>query len=145
MNNKDSRYDLPALGGSQGWNADLAYGHSGEALVTEFLDALTTGAYEVKSDRWRNGRCVVETEQNPKKKGWKPSGLMVTEAKWFVYVFSPEGAFIIVEVGRLKRYIATLPAERLRTFVPASTNPTKGFLLEPEEVTDLMSNTKYDL
>jgi hypothetical protein len=52
---------------------------------------------------------------------------------------------IAVSVERLKRYIATLPKTRLKSFAWNSSNPTKGFLLLPEEVMDMMINPEYDL
>ena len=147
---KDSRYDIPpttpsnTLGGSQGWAADLAHGHEGEALVADFLRAVTAGSFEVKSDRWRNGRMVVEMSQNPRGSGWKPSGLAITEAMWWCYIYTTDGAMTIVAVPRLKRFVATLPKTRIKSFMVASDNPTKGFLLLPDEITDLMINPAYD-
>jgi hypothetical protein len=88
---------------------------------------------------------VVETEQNPRGNGWKPSGLEVTEAKWWVYIYCLDGAMLAVSVERLKRYIATLPKNRMKTFAWNSANPAKGFLLLPEEVMDMMINPEYDL
>ena len=85
---------------------------------------------------------VVEVEQNPGRKGWKPSGLMVTEAKWWVYVFSPQ-AFMSVEVDRHKRYLQ-INDIKLKDFVPHSNNPTRGYLLYPEDISKLLSSELYD-
>lgn len=71
-------------------------------------------------------------------------GLMTTKAKWFVYVFSPQ-AFIAVEVDRLKRYLEINNEIELKEFVPHSSNPTKGYLLYPEDVNKLMSSELYDV
>ena len=109
-----------------------------------FLDSLDEELFEVKFDQYRNGRMVVEVEQNPGRKGWKPSGLMVTKAKWWVYVFSPQ-AFIAVEVDRLKKYLKINKEVELKEFVPYSNNPTKGYLLYPEDVSKLMSSELYDM
>lgn len=89
------------------------------------------------------GRLVVEVEQNPKGKGWKPSGLMTTKAKWFVYVFSPQ-SFIAVEVERLKKYIEVNNEMQLKEFAKYSQNPTRGYLLYPEDVSKLLSSEIYD-
>lgn len=78
--------------------------NNGEKIVEGFLNCLDKSLFEVKFDQYRNGRMVVEVEQNPGGKGWKPSGLMTTKAKWWIYVFSPQ-AFIAVEVDRLKKYL----------------------------------------
>jgi hypothetical protein len=48
---------------------------------------------------------VVEMAQNPRKHGWKDSGLMITEAEWWVYVYTMNEAMIIISTERLKRYI----------------------------------------
>jgi hypothetical protein len=86
---------------------------------------------------------VVEIEQNPNKKGWKPSGLMVTKAKWWIYLFSDD-AFVAVEVDRLKKYLTINDKLEKKTFAAYSNNPTRGFLLYPEHVSDLTSSEKYD-
>ena len=156
MNAKRSDYDLPAR--TYNFQEDLKFGHKGEALVESFLTALQAGAFEVKTDRYRNGRMVVEMQQNPRKRLnpdgtplWQPSGLDVTLAAWWVYVYTldgSQGAFIIVSVERLKRYFAfncvRFSDKKLTTFARTSSNPSKGHLLEPEDVMDLMTNPEYD-
>ena len=82
---KESRWDIPATG-KYNFKTDLAFGKKGEDQVKRFLQGIVNGSFEVKSDRYRNGRMVVEIAQNPRKHGWKDSGLMVTEAQWWVYV-----------------------------------------------------------
>jgi len=86
---------------------------------------------------------VVEIEQNHNNKGWKPSGLMVTEAQWWVYIFSPQ-AFICVEVARLKRYLEINKDIKLQTFARWSNNPARGYLLLPEDVSKVLSSDLYD-
>ena len=139
----DSRWDIPA-GKRPDFQTDLKYGKRGENLVKDFIASLVEGSFEVKSDRFRNGRMVVELEQNPRGKGWKPSGLAVCLATWWVYCFALEGAFVVVSCDRLKRFVATLPVKRMKTFAPLSNNPTRGYLLEPEEVNLMMCSTEYD-
>lgn len=148
---KFSDYDLPER--KFNFKADLAYGKVGEKLVEDFLETLETGSFEVKTDRYRNGRMVLEMEQNPRKRLdddgkplWEPSGLNVTQAKWWVYVYTLDGAFIIVSVERIKRYIKhkNLTAKDYYDFAKMSSNPSKGFLLQPEDVMDLMINKEYD-
>ena len=87
---------------------------------------------------------VVEVEQNPGGRGWKPSGLQTTEATWWVYVFSPQ-AFIAVEVERLRRYLKINNEIELKEFVKNSSNPTRGYLLYPEDVNKLLSSELYDM
>jgi hypothetical protein len=145
MSKKFSEFDLPAR--KFDFRKDLAYGHKGEKLVTDFLDAMESGSFEVKTDRYRNGRMVIEMEQNPRRKGeWKPSGLQVTEAKWWVYVFTLDGAFVMVSVPRIRRYIEQrqLSSKDYKEFARGSQNPSRGFLLEAPEVVDLMTSPDYD-
>jgi hypothetical protein len=140
---KDNRWDIPA---TQQYNFknDLQFGKKGEQITKDFLEAISTGSFEVKTDRYRNGRMVVETQQNPRDTGWKPSGVEVTLADWWVYVYALDGSLMVIKVERLKRYIQTLSNKRLKMFAPMSNNPTKGFLLLPEEVMNMMTNPIYD-
>jgi hypothetical protein len=150
---KNSDWDIP----SQKFNfkKDLEYGHKGEGLVKKFLSSLESGAFEVKSDRYRNGRMAVEIEQNPFRKTdeegnqvWNKSGIKVTKAHWWVYVYTLDdasGAFIVVSVKRLKKYLRVNSRTlKLRDFAAFSKNPARGFLLEPSDVMDMMINPKYD-
>ena len=147
-----AEFDIPSR--KFDFKKDLAYGQQGESLVSTFLDDLSDGSFEVKSDRYRNGRMVVETDQNPRGyrdvngvQVWNKSGINITTAKWWVYIFSPEGAFIVVSVARLKRYLRAFP-ERFNSSnkinLGGADNPAKGFLLMPEDVQDMMINQKYD-
>ncbi len=146
-------YDIP--GRIFDFNSDLAYGKEGEMLVDGFLQSLSDGSLEVKSDRYRNGRMVVETDQNPrgimdenKKPIWVKSGINVTTAKWWVYIYSPEGAFFIIETARLKRYLRENKNkfnQSTKKNLGGKDNPALGFLLMPEDVMDMASNKKYDL
>lgn len=134
---------------------DLQYGEEGEDLVSSFLSCLSTGDFEVKSDRYRNGRMVVETNQNPKgavdsfgNQIWVPSGINVTTASWWVYIFSPDGAFIIVSVARLKKYLRAnknLFNEATKRDFGGEDNPARGFLLYPNHVQDLLTNAEYQV
>lgn len=153
---KHSDYDLPKR--KYDFHTDLKFGKEGEALVNGFLDSIQAGAFEVKTDRYRNGRMVIETEQNPRRRQnpdgtplWQPSGLMVTKAAWWAYVYTldgTQGAFIMVSVPRLKRYLSAHPelfnSKTIITFARTSSNPSKGYLLYPDQVMDLMTNKEYD-
>lgn len=124
---------------------DLAFGEQGEEMFATFLQALSDSKYEVKFDRYRNGRMVVETHQNPRNAGWKMSGINVTQADWWVYLFSLS-SFIVVSVPRLKNYLRLnnyTDTER-RTFAPNSDNPAKGFLIMADDVVKMMTSTDYD-
>ena len=149
---KNSAFDI--RGKKFDFKKDLEYGKQGESLISQFLDSLSESDFEVKSDRYRNGKMVVETNQNPRgsvdasgKKIWVPSGLNVTTAKWWVYIYSPEGAFVVVSVARLKRYLRAHPDqfnEKTKFDLGGSDNPARGFLLMPYEVMDMLFNAEYD-
>lgn len=149
---KNSAFDIPAR--TFNFSKDLQYGKQGESLVSSFLDSLSGGDFEVKSDRYRNGKMVVETNQNPKgitdesgKQIWVPSGINLTTAKWWVYIYSPEGAFVVVSVPRLKRYLRAHPDQfndKTKFDLGGKDNPAKGFLLMPFEVMDMLFSAQYD-
>lgn len=98
---------------------------------------------------------VVETNQNPKgavdsfgNQIWVPSGINVTTASWWVYIFSPDGAFIIVSVARLKKYLRankSLFNESTKRDFGGQDNPARGFLLYPNHVQDLLTNAEYQV
>lgn len=135
--------------------SDLAFGEAGESFVKEFYRSVIQGSAEIKTDRYRNGRMVIETNQNPQnavdEKGirvWKLSGINVTTAQWWIYVYAIEQSMAIVSVQRLKKYLKSnreLFNENTKVvFARNSDNPAKGFLVEPEQVMDMMYNQKYD-
>lgn len=153
---KFSDYDLPAK--KFDFHEDLKFGKKGEQLVADFLNAMEAGSFEVKTDRYRNGKMVLEIEHNPRKRKneegkpiWEPSGLSVTKAAWWVYVYTldgTQGAFVIVSVPRIKRYLKInkdlFNRKTMSNFAWSSSNPSKGYLLLPEQVNDLMTNPAYD-
>lgn len=108
-----------------------------------FLESLDNEMFEVKKDQYRNGKMVVEIEQNYRGTGWKPSGLSVTKARWWIYVYS-SSSFAAIEVDRLKRYLEINNDMDLKTFAKDSYNPTRGYLLLPEDVSKLISSELYD-
>lgn len=124
---------------------DLGFGRKGEKKIESFLQDISGGHLEVKTDRYRNGRMVLEVAQKPKDQEWKPSGVMVTKAKWWVYQYGLDGAFNIIAVDRIKRYIKAIKkTKELKLFGLRGDNHSQGYLLEPEDVIDLMVNPKYD-
>jgi len=134
------QWDIPA----PKFFADRAYGEAGEEIVREFIAQLSLGAIEVKTDRWRNGRMVVETQQLTAH-GWRASGLNVTQASWWVYQYHLDGAFVMVAVDRLKRYLrVNYDTLEKREFGARGDTRTRGYLLAPHQVTDLLTNKTYD-
>lgn len=137
------------------FDVDLAFGHEGEDLIKTFVSNMCAGNIEVKTDRFRNGKMVVETQQHSRHSihedpdcFWKLSGINVTMADWWVYVFSLEGSFIVVKVARLKKFLRINKHIYNETtkilFAPESDNPAKGWLIQPTQVIDLLINPVYD-
>jgi hypothetical protein len=137
------------------FSADLGFGHMGEGFVKEFYHAVIQGSAEVKTDRYRNGRMVVETNQNPRRKTdvfghpiWELSGINVTTAIWWIYIYSLNSSMIVVSVYRLKQYLRMnkelFNETTKRTFAESSDNPSRGFLLEPQQVMEMMYSKEYD-
>lgn len=146
-------YDIK--GNPFNFGLDLAYGEKGEGEIRSFLEAVVSGDIEVKTDRYRNGRMVVETQQNPRgavdsdgNKIWVQSGINVTTAKWWVYIFTLDGSFVVIATDRLKRFLKInnhkFNESTKKTFAASSDNPSRGFLVMPEQVLDLLINTDYD-
>lgn len=126
------------------FRADLAYGENGEENAKEFFGALTSGKVEVKSDRYRNGKMVVETNQKPQGKDWQLSGINVTEAEWWAYRLAPD-SFFLVSVARLKRYLrANKDLLQKINFASTGDNPARGYLLTAELVRQMMTEQTYD-
>lgn len=145
MSQKFSDYDISP----PNFQKDLVFGQIGEQIVRNFLEDILNGSLEVKTDRYRNGRMAVETQQMPGGHGdWIQSGINVTKARWWVYQYSTDGAFHIVSVARLKRYLRAnsdkFNEATKKMFAAGSDNPAKGYLLYPEHVLDLLTNPKYD-
>lgn len=147
------KFDIPEK--SFDFHTDMAYGHIGEGFVKKFYDSVIQGSAEVKTDRYRNGRMVVETQQNPRRETdifghpvWKNSGINVTGATWWIYVYSLNSSMIIVSVQRLKRYLRMnkelFNESTKKTFAESGDNPSRGFLLEPEQVMEMMYSKEYD-
>lgn len=134
---------------------DLKYGQAGEGSIVSFYESVIQGSAEIKTDRYRNGRMVVETNQNPKNKVnelgqkiWDLSGINVTTAQWWIYIYCLNQSIVVVSVERLKKY---LRAHRDRfneqnkvMFAKNSDNPAKGFLIEPQDVMQMLYSEKYD-
>ena len=141
---KNSKWDIES--NTFNFAADLKYGQMGEKRIRNMLESLVEGSFEVKSDRYRNGNMAIEMRQNPRKCGkWIPSGLQVTKAQWWVYIFSMDGGFVIVATERLKRFIeANKDTLETRDFARRSDNPAWGYLLKPADVCALLYDQSYD-
>lgn len=141
-------HDIPEGSREFNFSNDLQYGLIGEAFVGAMLDSLGSGSFEIKTDRYRNGNMVIETDQNPQNQGWKKSGINVTKAKWWVYVYTLDGGIVIIDIERLKRYLRAnshiFNESTKRDFALNSDNPARGFVLRPRHVMDMLINPNYD-
>ena len=97
---------------------DLKYGQAGEGSIVSFYESVIQGSAEIKTDRYRNGRMDVETNQNPKNKVnelgqkiWDLSGINVTTAQWWIYIYCLNQSIVVVSVERLKKYLHKNPKE----------------------------------
>ena len=127
------------------FKVDMVYGKAGETELVEFFDAVQGSKVEVKSDRYRNGRMAVETQQKPLGRDWQDSGINITTAEWWAYRLAP-GAFILVSVPRLKKYLrANRDILQKRDFAAGSDNPSRGFVLMPEQIQSLLADKEYDV
>ena len=123
---------------------DLDYGQAAEANLIDFFHAMHGQTVEVKADRYRNGKMVVETQQRPTGKDWQHSGINVTTAKWWAYQLAPD-SFILVSVPRLKRFLKMnqYHLEKV-TLAGEGDNPAMGYLLTAQQVRELQTSKAYD-
>ena len=123
---------------------DLDYGQAAEANLIDFFDAMHGQTVEVKADRYRNGKMVVETQQRPAGKDWQHSGINVTTAKWWAYQLAPD-SFILVSVPRLKRFLKMNQYHLEKVTLAADgDNPAMGYLLTAQQVRELQTSKAYD-
>jgi hypothetical protein len=101
---------MRAVGYEPRFDRDLERGNVGEDLLELFFDdAENNNMFEVKTDYRINdtGNIYVETHKyrKPDQSDAVPSGINVTEAKWWVQA-SPDGvAMLIIKTEHLRKYI----------------------------------------
>lgn len=101
---------MRAVGNEPRFDRDLERGNVGEDLLELFFDdAENNNMFEVKTDYRINetGNIYVETHKfrKPDQSDAVPSGINVTEAKWWVQA-SPDGdSMFIIRTDKLRRYI----------------------------------------
>lgn len=104
--------EFTATGYEPRFDIDYRAGKVGEALVGTFLQSLTEGTIEVKTERnaLKYGNHFVETHQQRSDQQWYPSGINTTESDWWV-IASPTGAgFIAIRRQELLQLV--LESER---------------------------------
>lgn len=108
------------------WDIDLAFGEEGERQVADML-GLGAEKLEVKRDALfhRTGKVYIEVSQDPGGQGYyKPSGIHVTEADYWVFVCGEAVTFIPTQV--LRDYVAA-QTDKPRDGGMSGDNPTKGY------------------
>lgn len=146
-------FDIPQ--NSFNFQDDLKFGHLGEKFVTDFYNHVIQGSAEIKTDRYRNGRMAIETNQNPRRETdvfgypvWKLSGINVTTATWWIYIYCLHQSLVVVSVARMKNYLRKnrhlFNEQTKKMFAAKSDNPAKGFLLEPAQVMEMLYSEEYD-
>jgi hypothetical protein len=99
-----------AVGFEPRFDVDLERGNIGEELLDLFFaDGEDNNMFEVKTDYRINetGNIYVETHKfrKPDQSDAVPSGINVTEAKWWVQASSEGVAMFIVKTEHLRKYI----------------------------------------
>jgi hypothetical protein len=129
MQNNDNRFDL-----------DLDFGQTIESRLQKIL--ASKGKIEIKTERdvWkRTGNFVIETECRG-----KPSGLMTTQADWWIHAFynsdqdEIEFAFLF-QVEKLKKYIDS--KEHLVSY-GGDDNLSKLVIIPIQDVHEILRNNK---
>lgn len=116
------------------FDLDLSVGHEGEALVNDLLTGGKT--VEVKTDlKWKDtGNLYIETLcWSHNKNTWYPSGLDSTKADYWAFVL--EGATLIVPTEAVRMALSLFGRPITCNIEP---NPSKGFLIKPEQILNIM-------
>jgi len=124
---KNSSFDL-----------DFGYGRKGEFLVEELLTDGKT--IEVKRDRkWnKTDNLYIEVEcWFLKTQSWEPSGLMVTEAAYWAFVF--EKGVLMVPTDHVHYAIKNFGREITCEIPP---NRSKGYLITVNDLLEAMRALK---
>jgi len=113
------------------FDLDLRFGHEGERQVGELL-RLPRARIEVKTERFQNTRVFVETLHLPQRaNGYEPSGLLVSESAYWVFV-KPGPLFVFVPPEVLKRRIHAMEQIGMPPIAGGlrGDSPTKGYLVD---------------
>ena len=123
MNKPCSKYDFIT---------DLKFGTDSEKTIANIL-GLDGKEFEVKTERnwWaKTGNIAIEIECNK-----KPSGINVTEAKYWVHVFQDEGklfSLVILPVKVLKKIVKNLLKAGFKTRMVGDGYRSKCLIVKKE-------------
>lgn len=123
------------------FDLDLGRGRQGEMFISDLADALARGAktIEVKTDayffsasaeRYKGQRLYVEMECLGRDGQWHPSGLSVTKADLWAFVFGKHPGAWVVSTDWLRRAVAeACKDKRNHMSCDYGQNPTKGWVV----------------
>lgn len=124
------------------WNPyfdhDYRRGLIGENLVGTFLEQLSGGLIEVKTDHRVNetGNIYIETWQE-KRTGWEPSGVNISEANFYA-IAGPSGkGFIVISTDVLKEVARSCEQRTISTKTMNTVN-TRGRLVPVSRLIELI-------
>jgi hypothetical protein len=123
------------------FDIDLDFGKIYEEKIKELFEG--DGSIEVKTERdiWADtGNMFVEVRSRG-----KPSGLSITDAKWWIHVFTIDGDVkftIMFRVDKLKKAIKYLYSNNLASMVKGGDDKTSDGILVPIN-TLILLNKKF--
>ncbi len=124
------------LGRKADWDINLAEGQQAELWVLDILTSLKQGKDEIEVKRdfrtTDTGRLYIEVAQCTVAKGWVPSGLSITKAKIWFFVFGWYPGGLFVETEWLRRAVARAskhPSNWQEIGPPVYDRPTRAILV----------------
>jgi hypothetical protein len=128
--------------GHPNWDIDTPWGEEGKRYVEDVLSWPGVAKIEVKRKRRLDGKIYVELEQDPFGKGWRPSGLAVTESELWAWVIGSTGAFMLFRAEHLRACVSR-PPQPHRWIRAASEEdgdcPTRGVLIDAPSLYEWIS------
>jgi|TARA_R110002020_G_scaffold247141_2_gene461111 hypothetical protein len=123
------------------FDVDLDFGQIYEEKIKNLFEG--DGRIEVKTERdiWADtGNMAIEIRSRK-----KPSGISITEAKWWIHVFTIEGDVkftLMFRVDKLKKAVKYLYANDLAQMVKGGDDKTSDIILAPIS-TLILLNKKF--
>ena len=123
------------------FDIDLDFGQIYEEKIKNLFEG--DGRIEVKTERdiWADtGNMAIEIRSRK-----KPSGISITEAKWWIHVFTIEGDVkftLMFRVDKLKKAVKYLYANDLAQMVKGGDDKTSDIILAPIS-TLILLNKKF--
>jgi hypothetical protein len=123
------------------FDVDLDFGQIYEEKIKNLFEG--DGRIEVKTERdiWADtGNMAIEIRSRK-----KPSGISITEAKWWIHVFTIEGDVkftLMFRVDKLKKAVKYLYANDLAQMIKGGDDKTSDIILAPIS-TLILLNKKF--